>query len=823
MMRPAARGMITTSKRLWAQALVCGALLACLAGSAEAADARLRLSIPARSYADALIDLGIQSNVSIVGTAACGPGGRVELAGRFTLEEALQRLLASAPCAYRIVDARTVHISRQRPAIAPNHPDVERPTSLVAEVVITATKRPVALARLPAGASALSQDQLEATGATDVSAAAGQLAGVITTNLGPGRDKLLVRGLSDGSFTGRTRSTVSTYLDDAPINYNAPDPDLRLVDVERVEVVRGPQGALYGSGAIGGVYRIVTRKPDLQRFETGATAGIATTQGGSLSHELDGYVSVPIVRDRIGVRLAVYDEIQGGYLDDANLRITNVDQTRRNGGRLAARVRFDDHWSLDALAARQSLRSDDTQYVVATMPATAGGQTSAATGRRGKPLLETHNNDFLYGGATLTGEYDWGALTSSTSIVHHVFSSQYDGTASGANFLDQATDVGVYFEKARIDLLVEDIVLHSAGGGPVQWLLGLYGARSAERSPSTLSFLAPGSVATVYAENRRDRLLEYAVYGEGSFRLGDGWSATVGGRLFQSRVDTSAQLQISAPFVPRTFDAHRSSKGFSPKLTLQRELGNGDLVYALLSEGFRPGGLNSSGFQPIRRDRVSFAPDRLRNYELGAKLRRLDDRLSVRAAAYYDEWTNIQSDRYRPSGLAYTTNIADARIFGLEGEVGYDWSFGLSLRLNGLVAQSDIHHVNPAFFNNPAAPTAVTPDLPGAPKATGGLLALYQRPVGSAFTLRLIAEGNYVGRSVLSFDSTASPPMGHYLRARLSAELANDTWRLSAYVSNPLNDSSDTFAYGNPFSFGQVRQLTPQRPRTFGARLAAAF
>src|SRR5207302_3349176 len=110
---------------------------------------------------------------------------------------------------------------------------------------------------------------LFATRAVDVRDTAGQLAGVLMTNLGPGRDKLLMRGLSDGAFTGRARSTVSTYLDDAPINYNAPDPDLRLTDVERVETMRGPQGALYGSGALAGVYRIVTNKPDPERFAAG--------------------------------------------------------------------------------------------------------------------------------------------------------------------------------------------------------------------------------------------------------------------------------------------------------------------------------------------------------------------------------------------------------------------------------------------------------------------------------------------------------------------------------------------------------------------------
>ena len=183
--------------------------LACGAGRVEAADARYRFTIPPRSYADALIDLGLQANVSILGTASCGSGGRAALTGRFTLEQALEQLLAGAPCRYRIVDARTVRIS---PAAPPPQAlpqrDPSRPPSIVAEVVVTATKRPVALERLPAGVSAISRDQISATRANDVGQTVGQLAGVLTTNLGPGRDKLLIRGLSDGAFTGRTRSTV---------------------------------------------------------------------------------------------------------------------------------------------------------------------------------------------------------------------------------------------------------------------------------------------------------------------------------------------------------------------------------------------------------------------------------------------------------------------------------------------------------------------------------------------------------------------------------------------------------------------------------------
>ncbi|MBL8554986.1 MAG: TonB-dependent receptor [Phenylobacterium sp.] len=800
---------------------------------------RLRVQIPPRTYADALIDLGLQANVSILGTAGCGPGGRVELSGRYTLEEALGRILAGAPCRYRIVDARTVRIAAAPPVLQlPPPREAPHAPTVVAEVMVTATKRPAAPNRLPAGVSTISRDQITATRANDVGQTIGQLAGVLSTNLGPGRDKLLIRGLSDGAFTGRTRTTVSTYLDDAPINFNAPDPDLRLVDVERIEVVRGPQGALYGSGAIAGIYKIVTAKPDLARIEAAASASIATTQGGSTSREVDGYLSLPVARDRIGVRLTAYREIQGGYLDDVQLRSTNVDQTRRDGGRLSVRVQFDDHWRLDALAATQHLRSNDTQYVTtpmpgptrsAAMPLEAANGTVGAPDERGSRIRETHNNDFSYAGATLNGEYGWGSLASSTNYIHHVFSSQYDAGATRGIFGANLAELGVYGETTRSNMLVQDFVVRSETSGRLDWLVGLYAARTVARTPSTLVFLSPGVSSTVYMESRKDRLSEYALYGEASYDLGAGWTASLGGRAFESRVHTTADLRIDAPFASRFFDQRRGFDGFSPKISLQREFTNGDLVYALLTEGYRPGGFNTSGFFPIRASRVVFRPDRLRNFEVGAKIRRLDNRLAVRAAAYYDDWANIQTDQYRQSGLAYTANVGDARILGLEAEVSYDFRFGLSLQANGLVSDSRVRNINPDFPTTPT--TRIAGNLPGVPDLSGGLLAIYQRPLGDALTLRLVGEASYVGRAGLSFDQP--PRTDHYLRTELSAEISADRWRITAFVANPLNDDGDTFSYGNPFNFADnpetldvveaVRQATPQRPRTFGVRLAAAF
>jgi outer membrane receptor protein involved in Fe transport len=265
--------------------------------------------------------------------------------------------------------------------------------------------------------------------------------------------------------------------------------------------------------------------------------------------------------------------------------------------------------------------------------------------------------------------------------------------------------------------------------------------------------------------------------------------------------------------------------GFSPKLSVQYDLAPGAMIYGLFSEGYRAGGINSTGFLMIRETRVKFVPDRLTNFEFGAKGRFFDGRLAARAAAFYDLWDDIQSDQYRQSGLAYTANVGDARIVGLETELAYDFDFGLSLQVNSLVAAPKFTRTNPDF----AQPLGA--GLPGAPRVSGGVVARYERPLGDRLTFRLMGEASYLGRSRQSFTGVLNPDTGvvlnprtgSYVQARLSAEIASRHWSFGVYVTNPADAAGDTFGYGNPFTFGRVRQTTPQRPRTIGVRLGAAF
>ena len=786
-----------------------GLCLIALAGRAEAADARRRFAIPSKPYAEALIDLAVQANISLLGTSSCGAGGKTSLRGVYTLDRALQRLLAGAPCSYRIVDATTVRIL-PAPAASPPPHQITSAAPLVSELMVTARKRPERLDSLPAGVSAIYGEQLRATGALDARGTTDQLVGVTMTNLGPGRDKLLMRGLSDGAFTGRARSTVGTYLDDAPINYNAPDPDLRLVDVERVETVRGPQGSLYGSGALTGVYRVVSNKPDLESLSGATAGGQAWTRGGSPSREIEGVLNAPLVHDRIAARVVGYYDVQGGYLDDVTLGLSDVDRTTRRGGRAAVRVQISDRWRIDLSAAAQRLRSMDTQYVTEGL----------APGQRANRIREAHNNDFSLGALAVEGDLGFATLTSSTAYVRHDFASQYDASIAAGIFEIRDSNLGVYSERARTRRLAQDLVLTSNGEGKLRWLAGAYASSSLERTPSSL-LVRQGNVrlSEVYNESRRDKIADYALYGEASYRLADGWTATAGGRVFRTRVKTSSNIIVAPPGQSRVVADERTFSGFSPKLSLQYDFASGPMIYGLYSEGYRAGGVNSTGFSAIRSARAIYASDRLRNLELGAKGRFFDGRLAARAAAFYDFWSNIQSDQYRQSGLAYTANVGDARIPGLETELAYDFDFGLSLQANGLFADPKFTRTNSDF--SPLA--ELGEGLPGAPRVAAGVLARYEHPLGDRLTLRLIGEASFIGRSRQSFETNLTTRTGSYVAARLSAEIAARRWTAGVYVINPADSSADTFGYGNPFTFGLVRQTTPQRPRTIGFRLAGAF
>lgn len=773
--------------------------------SAEAAAGRVRFRIEAQSYPEALLDLAQQANVTLLGAAACSGHSRTALVATLTVEQALGRLLSDAPCAWRMIAPGAVEVSALSKADAPQL----SPPVTVSELLVTATKRVRNPRELAVAITAIPRGGVQVTGATDAGEAASQFAGVLATNLGPGRNKLLLRGLSDGAYSGRTRSTVATYLDDIPVNYNAPDPDLRLVDVERVEVARGPQGALFGAGSLSGVYRIVSRKPDLAQFSAELRASGAITKGGAPSRAVEGHVNYAVRPYELGLRLSAYQEVQGGYLDDVLQNRSNVDRTERRGARLIATYEPNDEWSGSLTLAGQHLRSDDTHY------------TAPGLGlKRRVRTPEPHVNDIELATGTLRRSWGWGELTSATGYVRHRYGSVYDSTER-VGLYTQFADKAAYVERTRTNLLVQDIYVTSRGAGPFQWLAGVYGSYTTVNLRTEflaqVPFAAP--LVHVYGDHRRDYVREAAAYGEASYEFAPGWTVALGGRVFSIDTRTKSDV-VSEKFPARSLDRTTTFNGVSPKLSVQWKFADDDLLYAVVSEGYRSGGVNSGGAVALLPVRETFSPDRLVNYELGLKLTALSNRLSLNSALFYDTWDDIQTDQFRDSGIAYTTNAGDARVLGLETELAFRARNGFSAQLNGRLSRIRMSGVNPDF-----RPSLVN-GLPGAPAISGGGLLSYEREIFGDWTLRVVGQATYVGHSRVTFDAT-QPKMGGYARTRLSAEVVGTAGGfpvgMQVYVINPLDSFSDTFAFGNPFNPGQARQITPQRPVTVGVTFSAAM
>jgi iron complex outermembrane recepter protein len=782
-----------------------------------AAEPSRPFNIPAQPLGDALVDFGLQAGVSVGAgdLSLCSPQSRPVI-GAYTPQRALARLLAGSRCDFRAVDAHAFSVGPiavpTTAAAAPSQrvePVAEGPSPvMLLDLTVTTTRRPSIVSRTPASVSLASGPSLISGRLESLQDLAPEFAGVTVTNQGPGRNKVFVRGLSDGAFTGRTQSTVGLHLDDVPITYNAPDPDLRLVDVERVELMRGPQGSLYGVGSMGGIVRIVTRKPELNRLTTGVALGGALTKSGSPSYSLDALVNAPLIADRVALRAVAYSETTGGYVDDVALAVEDANRTRRTGGRLAVTGVLSQDWQLTVGAAHQSLTSDDSQYT-----------EGAGVLQRRIQVREPHNNRFTQASATLEGWTGWGRLRVSTAYLAHDFDTLYDAS-SGAPVFSDISDIRTFHQSDQVELAVAEAVLSSSTAGRLQWLAGAFVSQTRERLELNHISVEPQLLYPLYFEDRRDRIGEAAIYGEVGYALTTSLNLAVGARAFHTGLKTRSVRTFAD--IPIVFEGRHEAQGLSPKVVLSWQTAPTRLFYIQAAQGYRTGGFNTTGRigqqfnagatgnQPNRK----YRPDQLWSYEAGAKASFGDRRLELRTAIFYNDWRDVQSDQFLPSGLPYTANVGRAVNTGVEGEIAVRADRALTLRLSFLANAPELRQRDTTY------PARANASLPAVPRYSAALVADWRRQLRPGVVAALYGRVAYVGASILTFQEQAASTMGNYVSARLAASLEAADWRLTAFVDNPAAAEGDTFSFGDPFTQGRIGQSTPLRPRTFGLTVA---
>ncbi len=467
-------------------------------------------------------------------------------------------------------------------------------------------------------------------------------------------------------------------------------------------------------------------------------------------------------------------------------------------------------WSVTLGDIYQDIYSDDTQY-------TTGDPEGL---ERNTSVREPHDNDFEQAYLDIRGRSGWGDLHSIGSFINHEFDSRYDATDAAADF-GGASAPTAFDDDTLVRLTSEELDYRAPLHGPASLLIGGYGSYGDEHETTRLG--PPGAGSALYAEDRTDRMVDLALFGEGSYALTPRLTATLGLRLAYAERRTQSLVDEGA--AQASFSGRYTTKAWSPKLALDYALINGVRLYALASKGYRVGGFNTAGplttaftAQGEAEPNRTYLPDDLWNYEAGVKLQGWRERLQARTAFYYDVWDRLQADQLLPSGLSYVANVGDAHIKGWEWEASVRPLPPLTFEIGALFTAPDLRKADPSF---PSGQSDFT--LPGVARRSINSRIEYDMPLGGGRTLELDAAALYVGHSYLFFGPQGSSEMGHYLVGRLQGVFRTPPYSLGLLISNPANNRGDTFAFGNPFSLGAGSQATPLRPRTVRLTLTRGF
>lgn len=633
------------------------------------------------------------------------------------------------------------------------------------EIVVTATKRADNYQTAALSAQIVTGLEIQPAGPASGTAAVAALSdAMITSNIGPGRNRSFLRGVGDSPFNGSTQATVAVELGEARITFNAPDPDLRLVDIERVELLKGPQGPLHGTGALGGVYRIVPSAPRLDAILGEAALGLEALSGGSTGLTGSAMVNLPLKTDSLALRVVGYASREPGWIDTDGPSGKNSNISRMRGGRLALRWSLTSDWSADLSGAVQFLHVADSQY--------ANGARSPY--HRIGSIAEPHDNDIRNVQFTVRGNIAGAKLVSVTSWTMHEVDSILDASEAASLF---GTSGPLQFEDDRIYHVFNQEVRLS-GGDRVRWLAGASYLRATTR---LLAQIEPATGASSVVGDLNEANAELAAFVDLSIALGRGWRIDGGARLFRSSSDDERRDGGAA----RARSVRHT--GAIPNLAVSWQPNARQFYFFHYASAFRPAGLTPFG--PTAQ--AEFESDELKSFEAGMRLRSADGRLTVNATAYFGNWDHIQSDYLLPNGLIGTRNSGTGRIYGLEAQIGW------SSRHWHLDSGFDVQHAR----LESAGPGVVVPsdnNLPVVPKAKAHVNLQRNFDLGPGL-VSLGGRLNWIGASRLSLDPALNRKIGAHGRLDLDASYALGTWTIDAAVSNAIGSHADTFGYGIPF------------------------
>jgi outer membrane receptor protein involved in Fe transport len=737
------------------------------------------------------------------------------------------------------------------------------PSDELTEIVVTAEKRESTVQKTPISITAISGVDLQAQGLSDMTAVAQQVPGVSFKTSGPGQTEFEMRGLTS---TGGESPTVGFYLDDAVLTPAAMAQngktviDPSLFDLNRVEVLRGPQGTLYGAGSMGGTIKLVTNQPDPKALAANVELiGSDTANGGDFNHTENLMVNIPLIQDVVALRVVGTDKFIDGWIDRKVLNSfpAEVNGSTARGDVAGAPVAEDNRHSnaehLQAGRAALLIQPNDRFSITLGFMHQSLTQDGPNT-IDSPPLTETHYQPFdvaepfedkfdLY---TLTGKYNfdsfqlvsasayWARQQNQTQDISEAmqdyiggffgppaawpFSSSATVTEGGGTFFGLGQ--GTITEDDYTRQFSEELRLASTGSGPLQWLVGGYyssfGATSHVYSfyPDTADGFNADFGTTNLADNHRKvDIDQYAAFGEVSYMLPDNFKASLGARYYQYHSNSVTSVSgVSANGTSNPLFGLAQNSGVTPKLDLAYIPDDNTTVYGTMSKGFRPGGPNSPIPVPpcVSAAPTQFGPDSVWNYELGEKLRFLNSRISVNGAIYYEDWTNVQQQVAPSCGFKFTANAGKATVYGAELEVAV-------VLVPGFVLSQNVgytHAVNSTTL--PAAGVVSGERLLDVPEVTANTALSFKQPFADDLNFVARLNNSYVDSiQDITFTRNTLPA---YDLLGFRAGVETKQWSAMLFVDNLTNKEAllgDTGALSANISI--LNRVATNQPRTIGA------
>lgn len=768
---------------------------------------------------------------------------------------------------------------------------------ILEQIIVTAQKRATALQDVPFSVAAAGEEQIRNSGSGNIVELSRNFAGLTITDLGPGQSQVAIRGISAGQVVRDqpgVKESVGVYLDESAISVALFTPDLDLFDLERFEVLRGPQGTLFGAGSSSGTVRYITRQPQLGEFEGAAEVSGYTGTDTDVGGDIKAMINAPIGQTA-AVRLVGYYNELAGFIDSyypGRGVWEDVNSGEKTGARVAMLFQPSENISITPRIVYQKLETDGYPridvYNVLGNPYTTT-QPPVNPGERGQvtQLREGIDDEFTL--ADLTMEFGLGGLTltaissyTDRDVVVLRDATQLTGSVTLSLSADRNVPVtpaevrlnSPLYDTTSLKAFSQEVRLASDGGGGFEWLVGAfyqdidrdYGQNLPTpgydallirfRLPTSTGFNAPPD--TPYYSQVPYDFKQFALFGEGTFRLTDQWSLTGGLRYYDFEEDRLLTFAGAfADFGYTDQPGSTSSDGFSPRVILSFEPNDDVMLTAQVARGFRLGGINDPlnvtlcrgqdivtyGGQP------TFEDEKVLNYEIGAKTLLADRRVTFNAAVFYSDIDDLQVIADAGTCSSRIVLNAQAEAIGAEVELfarpDEHWDLGLS----ATYVQAEITESRLDASGAPIAGIRDGNRLPTAPEFQAAASATYNWPFSTALDGFVNFTFQHVGSSYTQL-ADQEPPMGcvgcpgapgfftfgaptisqftfdpelpSYELGNLRFGVKAEGWEAAAFVNNLWDERAFLSLDRERGTRARVGYLT-NMPRTYGVALRVNF